>query len=864
MVNEPKIKKNMKRIILLLLLVSTYLSTCFAQDEMVEKWLIAGPLNVHEPAMASVENVKGQTFKLSELLKQPLIDQNQLYPQKGTKIDGTGIVWKEKEVEGDSSIYLSNPDEKHQVVYLSTYIEADNFWKGNIGVEATVPFETYIGESKISSRYTANEEGTVVSQEVKLLPGKHCMIVKVLLIDTLSHKPRFKVFLKPSGDFLPDGVTATTNAHQPKMLKHLLQGPKMASSSISAAGDMALITINEVDTKTERNSIYRKVIRLSDRKVIASFRQSEVSQIKWMPKGNKLSYISTGDIWIFDFDKMTEYKAIKGLNDIAAYSWSPTEEYVAYYVTDEAEKNKDDIRRILSMEDRQPNWRDRRFLYLGHIESGKHERVTWGNKSTWLQDVSPDGTNLLISISSEDYSERPYRRHTLVQFNLTNRKLDTLWANKLYGASVSYSPDGKKLLATGAPLAFGDLGVNVSDGKIPNGYDTQAYIYDIASGEVNPISLDFKPSVRSTYWCPISKNIYLNTVDEDRNTLYEYNVRRKKFTRIDLNQDMIGSLSFAHDKQLAVYSGSGMNSWPKAYLIDLKKQKSSLIDDPDRVNYKNVNFGDTKEWEFISSEGQRVNARYYLPPNFDPSKKYPTIVYYYGGTTPVGRDFGGRYPKELYAANDFVVLVMQPSGTIGFGQDFSAAHVNAWGETTANEIIEGTKQFSKEHRFVDNDRIGCMGASYGGFMTMYLLTQTDIFAAAISHAGISSISSYWGEGYWGYSYSAEASANSFPWNNKDIYVKRSPLFSAHKVTTPLLLLHGTDDTNVPVGESIQMYTALKLLDKPVELIQIDGADHHIHKYSRRVEWTNTILAYFAKHLKGESAWWDDMYPDENY
>jgi len=79
-----------------------------------------------------------------------------------------------------------------------------------------------------------------------------------------------------------------------------------------------------------------------------------------------------------------------------------------------------------------------------------------------------------------------------------------------------------------------------------------------------------------------------------------------------------------------------------------------------------------------------------------------------------------------------------------------------------------------------------------------------------------------------------------------------------------LLLHGTDDTNVPVGESIQMFTALKLLNKPVELIQIDGANHHIHKHSQRVEWTNTILAWFAKYLKDEDGWWKEMYPDGNF
>jgi dipeptidyl aminopeptidase/acylaminoacyl peptidase len=156
-----------------------------------------------------------------------------------------------------------------------------------------------------------------------------------------------------------------------------------------------------------------------------------------------------------------------------------------------------------------------------------------------------------------------------------------------------------------------------------------------------------------------------------------------------------------------------------------------------------------------------------------------------------------------------------------------------------------------------------MGASYGGFMTMYLLTKTDIFAAAMSHAGISDITSYWGEGYWGYSYSALASADSYPWNARDMYVNQSPLFSADKVNTPILFLHGSVDTNVPVGESIQMFTALKLLGKETALIQIEGENHHILHYDKRIRWNHSIYAWFAKWLNDQPEWWDALYPKKN-
>ena len=102
-------------------------------------------------------------------------------------------------------------------------------------------------------------------------------------------------------------------------------------------------------------------------------------------------------------------------------------------------------------------------------------------------------------------------------------------------------------------------------------------------------------------------------------------------------------------------------------------------------------------------------------------------------------------------------------------------------------------------------------------------------------------------------------ANSYPWSHRELFIDRSPLFNTEKIHTPLLFLHGADDHNVPVGESIQMYNALRLLDRPTALVVVEGEDHHILTYDKRIKWQNTIFAWFAKWLQNDSAWWDSMY-----
>jgi dipeptidyl aminopeptidase/acylaminoacyl peptidase len=611
-----------------------------------------------------------------------------------------------------------------------------------------------------------------------------------------------------------------------------------------------------------KQTAYTNVVEKATGRVILRT-EGRSQTMRWTPRTNRIYYTREGmkGRELATIDPVTGAETVLAQNmPEGSFTFSPTEDFLLFSIQEKGPAKDKYIQEILAPDDRQPGWRDRVFIHAYDLASGLLRRLTFGHTSTLLNDVSEDGRYILFSCREPFLTERPFARTSVYRMDLHTGQTDTIFRHEKFIARVQFSPDMKQLLAGGSGEAFQGVGLRIAEGQTSNTSDGQLFLYDLSSRAVTPLTKDFNPSVDRFVWSRFDRQIYVQAKDKDYVRLYSIDPVRQKIRHIPAAEDVISGITLAANAPDMAYWGMSVSGGQRLHALDLRKGVSACLIDLSEDVLENVRLGDVKDWNFVSSFGDSIYGRYYLPPHFDPAAKYPLLVNYYGGTTPVERVLESRYPAHAYAALGYVVYVLQPSGATGFGQEFSARHVNAWGKQTADEIIEGTVKFCREHAFVNERKIGCMGASYGGFMTMYLQTKTDIFAAAMSHAGISDITSYWGEGYWGYSYSALASANSYPWNARDMYVNQSPLFSADRVNTPILFLHGSADTNVPPGESIQMFTALKLLGKEAALIQIEGENHHILQYDKRVKWNHSIYAWFAKWLKDQPEWWEALYP----
>jgi dipeptidyl aminopeptidase/acylaminoacyl peptidase len=835
----------------------------------LNEWLVAGPVRLFLPY-----NTGGAAAGVKDLVAFDQMDVTDFQPVINEKLEwgnNNVIVWQKGNYNNEKLMFSPAAEDGFELFYAVSYITAERWLKGNLEIKSCYPVKIYLNGTEILSKDNSKKgkeneecEGELLQKEIKLEKGLHTLIVKVINDPSVNGEPAIDASLNLNPPFTTEELRISAQPVNSVSIKNLLDDPKITSASISPDGELVAVTMSQIIKGSDKSESWIDIIKVSDGANVRSFKGGmKVSSVNWGGAKDIFAYTvkekEETDLWMHNLSNGSTVKLLDRVKNFGSFKWSPDGSFIIYSVTEKPSDNTTGLYKINEMQERLPDSKNKSSLYLLNVKSGMKMRLTTGEKSANLIEIRGDGKKFLYTLAGIDLNTRPYHYSTYYLYDLETFSSDSLFSGFWSGAA-QFSPDFKRLIITGGPTLFGETGVNVSEGLIPNEYDTQAYLYDLENKSITTLTKDFDPSVRSVYWSKEFKTLYFDVNESAGNSLYRYNWTTKGFTPLKINTYVVNGISFAERKPVAIYYGSGEVTPSQLYAIDLNSGKSKLLVDPNRKSFRNIKLGEAKPFIYKNERGVDIEGTVYYPPGFDSNRKYPLIVYYYGGTTPVSLEFEGRYPKNIWAANGYVIYIIQPSGAIGYGQNFSALHVNDWGEITANEIINGTKAFIEAHPFVDEKRIGCIGASYGGFMTMDILTKTDLFAAAVSHAGISSLSSYWGEGYWGYTYSAVATANSFPWNRKDIYVERSPLFKADKITTPLLLLHGDADTNVPPGESDQMFTSLKLLGKEVDYIKVANQDHHILDYGKRKLWTKTIIAWFDRYLKNQPEWYDDLYP----
>lgn len=804
------------------------------------------------PLPATVDSVSASQNKF---------DASQLLSARVFAHDTGDSQWKNVSADKDGRVIAATPAKGARIGSYATRIRPERYAKGKLVLKSTSRASLMVNGKEVAKKAKADSVAEPVEAALEMRPEvEYAIQVNLLSLADDKGKPEFTLEFMPDEGFDNVPLTLGNDKQRRFELEDISLGKRVINTSLSPDGRYLLLNYRQMFDADNIRAWSELRETASGRVVNASLPQGA----SWTPKGNTVSYTvkMDGDYDLYTMDAATGVTKLvaKGIPE-SDFQWSPDMTWLLYYKNVDGKKEEGVMKRVTEPDDRIPGSRDRAYLMKYDLTSGIATPLTYGGPTTQACDIAPDGKHLLYVAQRNTPSHWPFYDQSLIQLDVNTLATDTLVSGTSALTGAIYSPDGRKLFITGGPSMFDGIGLNAGEHPIPNDFDGQGFIYDLKSRTAKAMTRDFNPAiVGDPRWNAADNTIYFRAEDGFNTPIYSLDPLNGKITKLPMMIDTDSNFSIGeNESDWLSYTGMSFSHIGAAYLLNLKTGKTRVLDDPMTERLDDIQFGKIDTWTFTAADGTVIDGRICLPPDFDPSKKYPLIVYYYGGTSPSSSAMHHPYNPQVFASRDYVVYVVNPSGTTGYGQEFSARHVNAWGDRTADEIIEGTKKFCDEHPFVDRKKIGCLGASYGGFMTQYLQTKTDLFAAAVSHAGISNVTSYWGEGYWGYSYNSVAAAKSYPWTNPDLFTKHGSLFNADKIHTPLLLLHGTDDTNVPIGESIQLFNALKVLGRTVEFITVEGQNHVITDYEKRKLWQNTIMAWFAKWLQDDPRWWDSMY-----
>ena len=498
-------------------------------------------------------------------------------------------------------------------------------------------------------------------------------------------------------------------------------------------------------------------------------------------------------------------------------------------------------------------------LHLVDLQSGMRRRLTLpGDHVLDDAEFAPDGKSVIYGITVPR-PDRPWFHTEIRRIDLAtgrDERVTTFVAGwEVRPQSFAISPDGKQLAFIGPPEEIG------GGQREHNVYNKQVWLLDLGEGSCERITRDlpfaFAGGGNLPGWEAQGRSLLLVVDHGARRRLARLMSTRDGWTVETLAHggDVVGSAALSRDGQALAYTVSSLTTPAELRVREVARDGDRLLEQPNAHLNELWLLSSPEDATCTGPAGDTVEAWWYPPTVKLAEGKVPLVLYYYGGSSPTSRGF--NFTHQYFAANGYAVLVVNPRGAYGYGDTFADHHAGDWGPAASADILAAVDALLAARPEIDGDRIGIYGGSYGGFMTLYLITETDRFAAAVSLYGISDLATYWGQGIWGWTYGDMALAGVTPWSNPDLFVQKSPLYRADRVQTPLLLLHGLDDTNVTPGESEEMFTALAMQDKMVELVLFPGEEHGISgSLANRVQHRTMILEWFDRFLRDQPEAWD--------
>jgi dipeptidyl aminopeptidase/acylaminoacyl peptidase len=573
------------------------------------------------------------------------------------------------------------------------------------------------------------------------------------------------------------------------------------------------------------------------------------SSPSFSPDGKYLAFLSSrkekNQIWLFNTIGGEPYELTEMNNGVNSFVWSPDSSKIAFLAKDpereESEKEKEKkkqpdvivVNRLQHKRDGIGYLDDKRsHIWIIPVKGGEQKKLIDGPYDEQSISFSPDGKEILFESNRTEDADAN-RNTDIWAIDVETAKIRKMTTDPRADSNPSWSNNGQYIAYLG--------GANPIYGT--------TFLWVVPSSGEKPqmLTANLDRNVRGKpLWSADDKYIYFVLEDSGNIHLCRIPASGGEIERVIAGERTVGNAIFSPDgKYIAFIMGDSLS--PADLFIsktngeELKKLTSLneklvaeiKLSEPENIHYK-------------SFDGQEIEGWVMKPIDFEQGKKYPMIVRVHGGpnsqySTSFNHDF------QLLAAEGYVVIYTNPRGSSGYGEPFGKAIWADWGNKDLKDVMAGADYVIKQG-YVDSEKLGIYGWSYGGIMTNYAITRTNRFKAAVSGASEGDYFSCYGYDDLHLWWEEEL---GLPWENYELYRKISPIKDVKKVKTPTLFMCGQFDYRCPLPQSEQMYLSLKKLGLETELVIYPGESHGIRSLNYQLDRLKRVMNWFNKHLKPE-------------
>ena len=579
------------------------------------------------------------------------------------------------------------------------------------------------------------------------------------------------------------------------------------------------------------------------------------SGARWSPDGKWIAFVSSRQgsyqLYIISPNGGEAFQVTNIDHGVSSFKWSPDSSMLAFTSSKNVEKEDADPETNISPDVvTYPSERFTSHLFAAKAEPLIQNYFQLSPDDYYVvadhnyYDWSPDSKQIVFTYATDVTSYNKWKHCQIGILSSGSEEVIKLPEYAPLQGQPKFSPNGKHIafLKSGPNALFSDTNC--------------LSIYTISSKELHELAKtpDESPSMSDTAllgWSTDSSRVLYVEPFKAKCALWSVPIKGNKIKRIDNGKWTFTSPTLSSNNRWLGIPMEQLNKPMEAYVTP------SSNFSPKKVSQINKSFNEwkvaqTKLVKWKSYDGTEVEGMLTYPKNYTPGNRYPFLLIVHGGPmSSFDETYLGNsvlYPTAALADAGFVILKANPRGSSGYGKLFREANKEDWGGKDYEDLMSGVDTFI-EKGLIDEDRMGVMGWSYGGYMTAWIITQTNRFAAASMGAGISNLLSF----------SATTDAidmisNYFggeSWEKQALYLERSPISYIHKVATPLLIQHGYHDNRVPFSQSVEFYQSLRKSNKSVVLTAYPRSGHTVIEPKLRLDCLQRNYDWFIEKVKNK-------------